>query len=73
MAAPDLPAGMPVAVMDGTCALCSFGARMIHRLDRNGDIRICPIQTRMGRGLLAGHGLDPDDPASWMFIEAGQV
>ncbi len=73
MTAPDLPADMPIAVMDGTCALCSFGARMIHRLDRTGDIRICPIQTEMGRGLLTGHGLDPDDPASWMFIEAGQV
>ena len=35
---PDCLNGMlDVAVMDGSCALCSFGARMIHRLDRTGD------------------------------------
>ncbi|MEY1556338.1 thiol-disulfide oxidoreductase DCC family protein [Yoonia sp. R2331] len=63
----------PVAVMDSTCALCSFGARMIHRLDRSQSIRICPIQTEMGRQLLAANGLDPIDPDSWLFIENGTV
>ncbi len=63
----------PIAVMDGTCALCSFGARMIHRLDRSGDIRICPIQTEMGQQLLRDNDLDPHDPATWLFIEDGKV
>ncbi len=63
----------PIAVMDGTCALCSFGARMIHRLDRSGDIRICPIQTEMGQQLLRENDLDPHDPATWLFIEDGKV
>lgn len=63
----------PIAVMDATCALCSFGARMIHRLDKSGDIRICPIQTDLGKELLAGQGLDTMDPDSWLFIENGQV
>lgn len=63
----------PVAVMDATCALCSFGARMIHRLDRTGDIRICPIQTARGRALLISNNLDPDDPATWLFVENGRV
>jgi predicted DCC family thiol-disulfide oxidoreductase YuxK len=63
----------PVAVMDGTCALCTVGARMIHRLDRQGDIRICPIQTAMGQRLLAANGLKVDDPDSWLFIEGGRV
>ncbi len=63
----------PIAVMDGTCALCSFGARMIHRLDRSGDIRICPIQTVMGQQLLRENDLDPHDPATWLFIEDGKV
>ncbi len=61
----------PIAVMDGTCALCSFGARMIHRLDRSGDIRICPIQTEMGQQLLRENGLDDLDPDTWLFIEDG--
>ncbi|SEV97443.1 Predicted thiol-disulfide oxidoreductase YuxK, DCC family [Cognatiyoonia koreensis] len=63
----------PIAVMDATCALCSFGARMIHRLDRSGDIRICPIQTDKGRLLLAAQGLDALDPDSWLFIEGPRV
>ena len=63
----------PIAVMDATCALCSFGARMIHRLDRKGEIRICPIQTERGRDLLIRYGLDPDDPDTWLFLENGRV
>ena len=68
-----MPSDPPIAVMDATCALCSFGARMIHRLDRSGDIRICPIQTPRGRALLLERGLDPDDPDTWLFIENGRV
>ena len=59
----------PIAVMDGTCALCAFGARMVHRMDRSGDIRIAPIQGRTGAALMAAHDLDPLDPDSWLFIE----
>lgn len=59
----------PIAVMDGTCALCAFGAKMVHRLDRTGEIRIAPIQGETGARLMADHGLDPLDPDSWLFIE----
>lgn len=64
----DLP---PIAVMDGECTLCSFGARLVHWLDRSQDIRICQIQTELGQKLLQEHGLDPIDPESWLFIEDG--
>lgn len=63
----------PIAVMDATCALCSWGARMIHRLDRSGEIRIAPIQSETGAALMRSHGLDPLDPDSWLFIEDGGV
>ena len=63
----------PVAVMDAQCAICSWGARMIHRLDRVGTTRICPIQSPLGTALLAHCGLDPQDPASWLFLDAGQA
>ncbi|MBU2993981.1 DCC1-like thiol-disulfide oxidoreductase family protein [Octadecabacter sp. 1_MG-2023] len=58
-----------VAVMDGTCALCAFGAKMVHRLDKGGSIRIAPIQGQAGAALMRQHGLDPLDPDSWLFIE----
>jgi predicted DCC family thiol-disulfide oxidoreductase YuxK len=63
----------PVAVMDGTCALCSAGARLIDRFDRSGQIRICPATTDLGRALLRHHGMDADDPESWLFLVNGHA
>lgn len=63
----------PVTVMDGECALCSFGARLIARFDRAGAFRICRTQTDLGRALLTHYGLDPDDPESWLFIDRGRA
>jgi len=71
---PQVPAfddAAPVAVMDADCALCSWGARLIHRLDHSGTVRICPVQTPLGAALLRHYGLRPDDPSSWLFLDAG--
>lgn len=68
-----LPSDNPIAVMDADCALCSWGARMIHRLDRSREIRIAPIQSDTGAALMRAHGLDPQDPDTWLFIEDGTV
>ncbi|NKX43956.1 thiol-disulfide oxidoreductase DCC family protein [Roseicyclus persicicus] len=70
---PALAALQPVALMDADCALCTRGARMIHRLDRTGTIRICPVQTDTGRAALAHYGLDPDDPETWLFLADGMA
>ena len=67
------PEDHPVAVMDATCALCSWGARMIHRLDRSGVVRIAPIQGQAGTAFMRAHDLDPLDPDSWLFIEGDTV
>ncbi len=61
----------PVAVMDADCAICSWGARMIHRLDRPGRVRICPMQSPLGAALLRHYGFQPDNPASWLFLDRG--
>lgn len=70
-AVPAFDDSAPVAVMDAGCAICSWGARMIHRLDGAGTTRICPIQSPLGTALLRHYGLDPQDPASWLFLDAG--
>lgn len=44
---------------------------MIHRLDRSGTVRICPVQTPLGAALLRHYGLVPEDPSSWLFIDNG--
>jgi predicted DCC family thiol-disulfide oxidoreductase YuxK len=63
----------PIVFMDGECALCSAGARAIARLDRRGEFRICPIQTPLGRGVLAHYGLDADDADSWLYLADGRA
>lgn len=61
----------PIAFMDGECALCSTGARLIARLDHRDEFRICPTQSRLGRAVLRHYGLDPDDPESWLYLADG--
>lgn len=70
-AVPRFDDSAPVAVMDAECAICSWGARMIHRLDRSGLVRICPVQTPLGAALLRHYGMAPDDPTSWLFLDTG--
>jgi predicted DCC family thiol-disulfide oxidoreductase YuxK len=63
----------PVTVMDGECALCSAGARLIARFDKAGEFRICRAQSELGGALLRHYGLDADDPESWLYIVDGRA
>ncbi|WP_294222273.1 DCC1-like thiol-disulfide oxidoreductase family protein [uncultured Shimia sp.] len=63
----------PITVMDGDCALCGFGARMIARFDTHEDFRICPGQTDLGTALLGHFGMKPEDPESWLLILDGRA
>ncbi len=62
---------VPVIVFDGVCALCSRWVRFLLRSDRAGRYRFAAMQGRHGRGLLQAHGLDPDDPLSFLLLEDG--
>ncbi|MFU1477997.1 thiol-disulfide oxidoreductase DCC family protein [Roseovarius sp. C7] len=62
-----------LTVMDAQCALCARGARWIARHDRREEFRILPIQTPLGEALLRHYGMDPQDPASWLYIENGRA
>ncbi len=61
----------PIALMDGHCALCSAGARMIDRLDRSQRVRICTVQSSLGSALMAHYGMRADDPESWLLLDDG--
>ena len=62
-----------VIVFDGVCALCSRWVRFLLRFDRDGRYRFAAMQGVHGRQLLAGHGLDPDDPMSFLLLEGGRA
>lgn len=63
----------PVALVDGDCALCTTGARLIARYDRVGEFRICPTRSPTGAAILRHFGLDPDDPDSWLYLADGEA
>ena len=62
-----------VAFMDGECVLCMAGARLIDRMDRTGQIGVCPTQTDLGRAMLTHFGMSPEDPDSWLVIRDGHA
>jgi predicted DCC family thiol-disulfide oxidoreductase YuxK len=72
-AIPPFEGDGPIAVMDGDCALCSWGARTIARLDRAAHFRICPLQSPTGTSLARHYGLEPGDPETWLLIDKGMA
>lgn len=60
-------------VMDGECALCSWGARTITKHDQHDVFRITTVQSQTGRALLVKYDLEPDDPWSWLLVDQGQA
>ncbi len=67
------PADAPVWLYDGVCVLCSGGVHYTLRHERDHVIRFVAIQSREGRTLAEAHGIDPDEPDSFLFIENGQA
>jgi predicted DCC family thiol-disulfide oxidoreductase YuxK len=62
----------PVIVFDGVCVLCNGWVRFLLRRDR-GRYRFAPMQSSAGRALLVAHGLDADDPSSFLLLEQGRA
>jgi predicted DCC family thiol-disulfide oxidoreductase YuxK len=70
-ASQDPPDGL--WLFDGVCNLCSGSVAVVLKLDREGVIRFTPIQSPYGRQLALAHGIDPDTPASFLFIDHGRA
>lgn len=63
----------PLWLFDGVCNLCSGSVRMVLAIDRKGLIRFTPIQSDYGRWLARQHGIDPDQPTSFLFLDGGRA
>ena len=59
----------PIVVFDGVCVLCNGWVRFLLRHDRRRRFRFAAMQSETGRALLSAHGLDPDDPASFLLVD----
>ena len=67
-----VPTDAPVIVFDGVCRLCSRWVGFVVHHDRQARIRFAAMQSASGRALLAAHGLDADDPLSFLYVADGQ-
>lgn len=63
----------PLWLFDGVCNLCSGSVRAVLAIDRKGLIRFTPIQSAYGRQLALAHGVDPDQPTSFLFLDGGRA
>lgn len=58
-----------VIVFDGICVLCNGWVRFLLRYDQAGRYRFAAMQGAHGRALLQAHGLDPEDPVSFLLVD----
>ena len=63
----------PVWLFDGVCVLCNGAVWYTLKHEKEPLIRFVSIQSVEGRQLAVQHGLDPDDPQSFLFIENAQA
>ena len=59
-------------LFDGVCNFCSGSVQLALKLDREGRIRFTPLQSPFGRAIAARHGLDLENPTSFLFFDHGQ-
>lgn len=71
---PTVPAfddATPLFVFDGICVLCSTGAALLMRRDREGRINLASAQSPLGAALYRHFGLPIDD--SYLFLSEGRA
>src|SRR5262249_60444997 len=56
-------------VFDGTCVMCSSGAKWLMRRDRRARVNFTPSQGLLGRGLYRHYGVNPVE--SYVLIADG--
>lgn len=61
-----------ILVFDGVCVLCGRWVGFVLKRDRERLYRFAAMQTPAGRELLIEHGLDPDNPMSFLLLEGGR-
>ena len=61
-----------ILVFDGVCVLCSHWVSFVLRHDRHALYQFAAMQTSTGRKLLIEHGLDPEDPRSFLLLDQGR-
>jgi predicted DCC family thiol-disulfide oxidoreductase YuxK len=62
-----------VIVFDGVCHLCNRWVQFLLPRDPQGKFRFAAMQGASGKNLLLQHGLDPNDPVSFLYLSGGKA
>jgi predicted DCC family thiol-disulfide oxidoreductase YuxK len=62
-----------VVVFDGHCYVCSGSVRFMKRHPSEPPFELVPMQSARGRALLVEHGIDPDDPMTFLVLDGKKV
>ena len=69
----DAPLPDRIVLFDGVCVFCNHSVNFIIRHDRRDLYRFAPLQSEIGKRLLAQYGLDPESVDSVVLIENGRA
>jgi predicted DCC family thiol-disulfide oxidoreductase YuxK len=69
----ETPEAAPVWLYDGVCVFCSWSVRYALAHELTPSIRFVAIQSAEGRKLAKAHGVDADNPQSFLFVENGRA
>ena len=61
--------GSAVIVFDGVCVLCNGWVRFLLRRDHARKYRFAAMQGPSGKALLRRHGIDPENPSSFLLLD----
>jgi predicted DCC family thiol-disulfide oxidoreductase YuxK len=61
-----------VVVFDGICNVCSGWVRFLQRQHIEPPFKLIPMQSQEGKLLLADHGIDPEDPTTFLVLDQGR-
>jgi len=70
--AADVPEDGAIVLFDGVCNFCSWSVRFLHEHD-DGSLRFAPLQSDIGRELLAAHDLPTDYFDSLVYLQDGEA
>ena len=58
-----------VVVFDGICHVCSGWVQFMERHRIEPPFKLIPMQSEKGKALLTAHGIDPEDPATFLVLD----
>lgn len=61
-----------IVVYDAQCNLCSGWVRFFDRNHVEPPFVLLPMQGASGRALLIEHGIDPNDPLTFLVLDRGE-